>query len=75
MSTRLSRWGNSLGLRIPYHIAQVASLKAGDQMYVRLLDSGDILVSPVDKGNHPGCSITPVPAPKPLTDADVRQYW
>ena len=44
MPTKLCRWGNSLGLRIPRTIADVARLKAGDQLVIRLLDSGDILV-------------------------------
>ena len=47
MPTKLARWGNSLGLRIGRQIAECASLKVGDQMYVRVLDSGDILVRAV----------------------------
>lgn len=43
---RLTRWGHSLGLRLPSEVAQAAGLKAGDYVYVRLLDSGDIRVRP-----------------------------
>jgi antitoxin MazE len=44
---RLTRWGHSLGLRLPCEVAQAAGLKPGDYVYVRLLDSGDIRVRPV----------------------------
>lgn len=47
MPTRLTKWGNSLGLRVPKSVAECANLQAGDQMYIRLLDSGDILVRAV----------------------------
>lgn len=40
----LSRWGNSLGLRLPKYVTERAALQAGDQVHVRLLDSGEILV-------------------------------
>ena len=47
MPTKLCRWGHSLGLRIPYVIAQAAGLKAGSYLEVRLLDSGEIRLRPV----------------------------
>jgi antitoxin MazE len=47
MPTRLCRWGHSLGLRIPSAIAQVAGLRAGSYLEVRLLDSGEIRLRPV----------------------------
>ncbi|MBI5791138.1 MAG: hypothetical protein HZA63_06675 [Rhodocyclales bacterium] len=34
---------------MPQHIAERASLHAGDYMYVRLLDSGDIVIRPVNE--------------------------
>ncbi len=43
---KLTRWGNSLGLRLPCEMAQAAGLNAGDYVQVRLLDSGDIRVRP-----------------------------
>ena len=42
--TMLSRWGNSLGLRLPKYVTERAALQAGDHVHVRLLDSGEILV-------------------------------
>ena len=44
MPSKLSKWGNSLGVRVPSHIAERAGLQCGDQLYIRLLDSGDILI-------------------------------
>jgi len=46
MTIRLSRWGNSTGLRLPAAIMEAAGLKVGDYVFVRLLDSGDIRVRP-----------------------------
>lgn len=39
MTIRLSRWGNSTGLRLPAALMEAAGLKAGDYVFVRLLDS------------------------------------
>ena len=49
---KLTRWGNSVGVRIPAHVLGAAGLQASDQVYVRLLDNGDIRVRPV-KGRQP----------------------
>ena len=52
MTVRLSRWGNSTGLRLPAAIMDAAGLKVGDYVFVRLLDSGDIRVRPSAKVNE-----------------------
>ena len=44
---RLTRWGNSTGLRLPASVMEAAGLESGDYVYVRLLDTGDIRVRPV----------------------------
>ena len=44
---KLTRWGNSVGIRINAHILASARLKSGDLVYLRLMDSGDIRVRPV----------------------------
>jgi antitoxin MazE len=46
---RLTRWGNSVGLRIPMSVLEAAGLKPGSHVYVRLLNSGDIRVRPVTR--------------------------
>ena len=43
---RICKWGNSLGLRIPAAVAQVAGLKTGSAVSLRLLDNGSLLVTP-----------------------------
>lgn len=49
MATRLSKWGHSVGLRIPAPVLASANLAAGSRVDVRLLDSGEILVRPTEK--------------------------
>jgi antitoxin MazE len=44
---RLTRWGNSTGLRLPASVVEAAGLEPGDYVHVRLLDTGDIRVRPV----------------------------
>jgi antitoxin MazE len=77
---RLCMWGHSMGLRIPKYVAECAALKVGDEMYVRVLDSGDILVRAakpraipagykVADGNE---SEDPF---RELTDAEVLAQW
>lgn len=47
MSVKLCKWGNSLGLRLPKYVTERVGLTAGDYVFVRLLDSGEIMVRPV----------------------------
>lgn len=47
MASKLCKWGNSLGLRVPRIIVEQASLQAGDYLYIRLMDSGDIVIRAV----------------------------
>lgn len=43
---KLTRWGNSTGLRIPAAVLDAAGLKPGSYVSVRLMDSGDLRVRP-----------------------------
>lgn len=79
MPSKLCKWGNSLGLRVPQHIAERASLRAGDYMFIRLMDSGDIVIRPVSARDIPAGYI-PDDAPlktktEVLTDAEVLAQW
>ncbi len=73
MTIRLSRWGNSTGLRLPAVVMEAAGLKAGDYVFVRLLDSGEIRVRPtkvcatagVDGGDGGGAAPAKPPADDP----------
>jgi antitoxin MazE len=49
---KLTRWGNSVGIRIGVQILAAAGLQACDYVSVRLLDNGDIRVRPA-KGRQP----------------------
>lgn len=79
MPTKLCKWGHSLGIRVPQHIAERASLRAGDYMYVRLMDSGDIVIRPVSARAIPagylpsdGASIS---KSEVLTEEEVLAQW
>lgn len=45
--TKICKWGNSLGLRLPAPVALAAGLKKGTRVSVRLLDNASLLVTPV----------------------------
>jgi len=38
MKTQLARWGNSLAVRIPKHVASAAKWKAGDAIEMEVED-------------------------------------
>lgn len=42
-AVKVSQWGNSLGIRIPRHIAQEFDIQAGTYLRVRYLDGNIIL--------------------------------
>ena len=42
----ISRWGNSLGVRLPQFVARSANLKAGDPVTITLRD-GEIVLKPM----------------------------
>lgn len=45
MQTRIQRWGNSLGLRIPRSFAEEAGVAAGSEVDLSVRD-GDLVVRP-----------------------------
>ncbi len=46
MVTKLARWGNSLGLRIPKAVAEKISLQDGGEVEIRV-EKGKLIVEPV----------------------------
>jgi len=42
MKTQLARWGNSLAVRIPKHVAEAATLKEGDPLEISAEGAGTI---------------------------------
>ena len=47
MQTRLQRWGNSLGLRIPKAIAEEIGVEAGSIVEITIGEDNRIVVAPV----------------------------
>lgn len=79
MPSKLSKWGNSLGVRLPSYIAERAGLRNGDYLYIKLMDSGDIVIRPVKPQDvHPGYATSGNAEAKPLavlSDDEVRKGW
>jgi antitoxin MazE len=69
---KLTRWGNSVGIRIPAQVLGGAGLKPGDHVHVRLMDSGDIRVRPV-KGRQQAESVVAKTAA--MTEPDEPEQW
>jgi antitoxin component of MazEF toxin-antitoxin module len=73
---RLSKWGHSLGLRIPKHVATCAALKVGDELGVRLLDCGSLLVTPTKpRGVPDGYKVPDKEAVRQPTDEEILAQW
>ena len=51
MQTRIQRWGNSLGLRIPRSFAKEAGVEAGSEVDLSLRD-GDLVVKPARRTTY-----------------------
>lgn len=51
MQTRIQRWGNSLGLRIPRSFAEEAGVEAGSEVDLSLRD-GDLVVKPARRRTY-----------------------
>jgi len=47
MPTKLNKWGNSLGLRLPQYVIDRLALRAGDHMYINVTDAGEIVIRAV----------------------------
>ena len=76
MSTKLARWGNSLGLRIGRDLAECAAWKAGDILCLRLLDSGEVIVRAAKpRGVPEGYKVPDKEAVRQPTDEEVLAQW
>lgn len=47
METQLSKWGNSLAVRIPKTAADKASLREGDRLELEVAEDGSVTLRPV----------------------------
>lgn len=79
MATRLNRWGNSIGLRLPAYVLERTGLRAGDHVFVRLTDAGDIVIRPAKQRPVPEeYAVGDAPAPakdKPLSQYEILAGW
>ena len=62
MPSKLCKWGNSLGVRLPQHIAERTGLVAGDYLYITLMDNGEIVIRPVKAREIPAGYVVDEPA-------------
>lgn len=51
MQTRIQRWGNSLGLRIPKSFAAEAGVEAGSEVDLSV-EGGDLIVKPTRRRTY-----------------------
>ena len=73
MPSKLCRWGNSLGVRLPQHIAECTGLVAGDYLYINLMDNGEIVIRPVKAHNIPAGYSVDEPAKRTNTALLTRE--
>jgi antitoxin component of MazEF toxin-antitoxin module len=79
MPTKLCKWGNSLGVRLPAYVVERAALHAGDYLFVRLDPGGEIIIKPVSARDIPAGYMPNDAPPKAkievLTDEEVLAKW
>jgi antitoxin MazE len=44
MPSKLCKWGNSLGVRLPQYVVERTGVRPGDYLFIRLSDAGDIVI-------------------------------
>ena len=49
MSAVLSKWGNSLAIRIPSFVAELASIREGDKLDIRVSRHRRITIEPMEQ--------------------------
>ena len=79
MPSKLCKWGNSLGVRLPQYIAERTGLRSGDYLYILLTDAGDIVIRPVHARDVPDGyrpdDLPPKVKSEVLTDAQSLAGW
>lgn len=59
MRVSITKWGNSMAVRIPRAVADSARLRAGQVVVIEALRTGDILIRPLMNLSKPVNAITP----------------
>lgn len=76
MTTKLCVWGNSLGVRLPKYVADVANVQAGDHLYITVNDAGEILLRAVKpRDAHPGYARSGSKGTKKTVVPPVEEKW
>ncbi|MEX0875560.1 MAG: AbrB/MazE/SpoVT family DNA-binding domain-containing protein [Actinomycetota bacterium] len=68
METKIQRWGNSLGLRIPKSFAVEARVEAGSTVDLAI-ENGELIVRPVHRPKYDLSSLLKRVNPRNLHDA------
>ena len=74
MPSKLCRWGNSLGIRLPQYIAERTGLVAGDYLYIQLNDAGEIVIRPV-KAIEVAAGYAAPATQAPQKKVSVQEQW
>ncbi|GAB7541412.1 AbrB/MazE/SpoVT family DNA-binding domain-containing protein [Cupriavidus sp. 8B] len=75
MPAKLNCWGNSIGFRRPQYVVERTGLAAGDYLYIRLPNSGEITIRPVKTGNVQAATVTTLAEARPsAADAHGKQH-
>ncbi len=72
METMITRWGHSAGIRLPAVLMKTMGLSTGDTVALRLLDSGDIRIRPLNRRKVIPAEAMPH---KPSTDISDEKPW
>ena len=65
---KIAKWGNSLGVRLPKHVAQMLKLKPGDVVFIRVdTNSRECVMVPAHKEEMDSRYFSP-PMAKPAID-------
>lgn len=75
MPTKLCKWGNSAGLRLGRQIVESAALRIGDMVFIRLLDSGDILIRAERPRESPAGYVSGDSLPMVESTVTVEEKW
>ena len=79
MPSKLCKWGNSLGVRLPQYVVERTGVRPGDYLFIHLTVEGDIVIRPV-KERDVHAAYRPDDAPPTIkinvpTDEEVELRW
>jgi len=74
MPTKLCKWGNSLGVRLPQYVIERTGLRPGDYLYIRLTDAGEITIKPVTPHAIPAGYLPDDSPPRPTMPVEEEKW-